>query len=192
MRITGGILAGRQVKVPDKGVRPTTDRVREALFSMLAPEMAGARFLDIFAGSGVVGLEAWSRGADHVCWVEADRRTSSMLRKNAEALGLTRPHVVTGRVESALKHAPNPDAFDIVFADAPYGWETERVRQKGPSASGGIPALVETSDCLTPAGLLIVERASDEGALPCPAWTVVDHRAYGGSALTFYRKDTVV
>jgi 16S rRNA (guanine(966)-N(2))-methyltransferase RsmD len=87
MRVTGGTLGGRLLKVP-KGdaVRPTQDMVRQALFSSFATLVPGSRFLDLFAGSGAVGLEAWSRGAAYVCWVESDPRAFRVLKENVETL----------------------------------------------------------------------------------------------------------
>jgi 16S rRNA (guanine966-N2)-methyltransferase len=86
LRITGGELGGRQVRVPDGPVRPTQDRVREALFSMLGDKIVGGRFLDLFAGSGTVGIEALSRGASYVCFVENNKRVYSIMRQSVESL----------------------------------------------------------------------------------------------------------
>jgi len=86
MRITGGIYCRHEIKVPKVGCRPTQDMVREALFSILGARIANCRFLDLFAGSGAVGLEALSRGAESVCWVESNRRTLALLKGNVERI----------------------------------------------------------------------------------------------------------
>ncbi|MCX7590400.1 MAG: RsmD family RNA methyltransferase, partial [Kiritimatiellae bacterium] len=121
MRVTGGILRGRSVRVPDAGVRPTQDRVRQALFSMLGTRIEGAAFLDLFAGSGVVGIEAWSRGARRVAWGERDRRVLQVLRGNGHALcGLTN-NIYPMDVEQFLSGTLVSGPYDIIFADPPYG-----------------------------------------------------------------------
>ena len=129
MRVTGGIVGGRTVKVPrgDK-VRPTQDRVRQALFSSLAARIPGSRFLDLFAGSGAVGLEAWSRGAALVCWVESDAKVFEVLQGNVVALcGSASGHaeeqewrVIRSDVFRFLNGLQGAAGYDIVFADPPY------------------------------------------------------------------------
>ncbi len=132
-RIIGGSARGRRLKTPPgTRTRPTSDRVREALFSSLESELgtlAGVRFLDLFAGSGAVGLEASSRGAGSVVLVEHDRATAALIRANATALGLEHATVHAIKAERlAETHANQPGTgFDVVFADPPYGMETEAV-----------------------------------------------------------------
>ncbi|MBI3987315.1 MAG: RsmD family RNA methyltransferase, partial [Lentisphaerae bacterium] len=144
MRITGGVLGGRRLRVPSGPVRPTQDRVREALFSSLAAFIPGARVLDLFAGSGAVGLEALSRGAAFVCWVESNRRVFAVLHENIRTLagdasarmgpkedaGGLPPGIdpaVAGLVLREaldfLSAAPPEAPFDLVFADPPYDRE---------------------------------------------------------------------
>lgn len=101
LRITGGELGGRQIRVPDGPVRPTQDRVREALFSMLGDRVVGARFLDLFAGSGAVGIEAWSRGAAQVCFVENNKRAYLILRQSVNELCASAGAEKSSRAESA-------------------------------------------------------------------------------------------
>src|SRR4051794_39416836 len=122
-RIIGGRVGGRRIATP-RGVstRPTSDRVREALFATIESwcgSLAGLRFLDLYAGSGAVGLEAWSRGAGVVTMVEQDRRTASMIAANARDLGFSRADVVTGPVAGALAHVPAAP-YDVAFLDPPY------------------------------------------------------------------------
>jgi 16S rRNA (guanine(966)-N(2))-methyltransferase RsmD len=121
-RIVAGRYGGRLLATPPgRDTRPTLDRVREALFSTLETmtPVDGARFADLYAGSGAVGLEAASRGAVRVLLVESDPRTARIARQNVAALQAAPVEVVTARVEKALQTAP-PEPYDIVFADPPY------------------------------------------------------------------------
>jgi 16S rRNA (guanine966-N2)-methyltransferase len=124
MRITGGELAGRVLRVPRGEVRPTAERVREALFSMLAHRgaLAGARVLDAFAGSGALGLEALSRGAASALFVERSRSAARVLAANIAALGVgPAARIVQRDVASALRSLANgPERFDLCFVDPPY------------------------------------------------------------------------
>jgi len=121
-RIIAGTVGGRRIAVPPSGTRPTSDRVREALFSALqaGPGLAGAAVLDLCAGSGALGIEALSRGAEYALFVESDRRAAGTLRANLADLGLA--GVATLRVASAgaVLAGPAPRAFDLVLIDPPY------------------------------------------------------------------------
>lgn len=115
MRVVAGAFKGRRLSVPP-GARPTADRVREALFSILG-EVAGARVLDLYAGSGALGIEALSRGADFATFVDRDRRAVQAIARNVEGLGAT----AEIRREDALRFLARVDeAFDLVFVDPPY------------------------------------------------------------------------
>jgi 16S rRNA (guanine966-N2)-methyltransferase len=120
-RIIAGEFGGRRLAVPRGGrVRPTTDRVREAWMSILGPELPGARVVDLFAGTGALGLEALSRGAEAVVFVERTPQVLTLLRRNIESLGVgERTRVVRG---DALRYADGLDghAFDLALADPPY------------------------------------------------------------------------
>jgi 16S rRNA (guanine966-N2)-methyltransferase len=121
VRIVAGEFGGRRLLVPrDARVRPTADRVREAWMSILAPELTGARVLDLFAGSGALGLEAVSRGATHATFVELAPASLEALRGNIEALGVGGR--VTVRRGDALRFAQGlaPAEYDVAFADPPY------------------------------------------------------------------------
>lgn len=121
MRVTGGNLRGRIIKVHGDCVRPTQDRVREALFSIIGAEVVASRFLDLYAGSGVVGLEAWSRGAEFVCWVEVDKGALRGLRESVSGFCDIGAKVVGGDVVKVLKRGLDGEQpFDIIFADPPY------------------------------------------------------------------------
>ncbi|MEI6807548.1 MAG: RsmD family RNA methyltransferase, partial [bacterium] len=132
IRVSGGEIRGRRILTPGDMIRPTQEKVRQALFSCLAEKTPGCRFLDLFAGSGAVGLEAWSRGASFVCWVERDPRVAGVLKQNVASLcvpsegregkvacdGKTRV-VMTDAGRFASK-AGFDEPFDIIFADPPY------------------------------------------------------------------------
>jgi 16S rRNA (guanine966-N2)-methyltransferase len=162
-RIIGGRAGGRRITTP-RGVstRPTSDRVREALFATIESwcgSLAGLRFLDLYAGSGAVGLEAWSRGAGVVTLVEQDRRTARLITANAHELGFTRAHVVTKAVSSALAGTPTAP-YDVAFLDPPYSLGDEEVAEN-------LAALVDQK-WLVPGAMVVVERGSrgDEPAWP--------------------------
>jgi len=120
VRIIGGNWRGRRVTLPvGAGVRPTGDRVRETLFNWLAPIIDGARCLDLFAGSGALGLEALSRGARETIFVERDAAAVGQLVRNLEQFECRRASVVHGDALRFLERTPRP--FDIVFVDPPFG-----------------------------------------------------------------------
>ena len=161
-RIIGGRAGGRRIATP-RGVttRPTSDRVREALFSAIESwcgSLSGLRFLDLYAGSGAVGLEAWSRGAGVVTLVEQDRRTASLIAANARELGFNRAHVVTGSVSGALSRPPTAP-YDVAFLDPPYALSETDV-------ASDLASLVRQT-WLVPGAMVVVERGSRG---PEPAW----------------------
>jgi 16S rRNA (guanine966-N2)-methyltransferase len=123
-RIVSGTAGGRRLRTPaGAGTRPTSDRVKEALFSALEAQLGaltGRRFLDVFAGSGAIGLEARSRGASHVTLMERDPAAASLIRANAKALGLDNVAVVSGSAGSAAARAPEGGGYDVCFLDPPY------------------------------------------------------------------------
>jgi 16S rRNA (guanine966-N2)-methyltransferase len=159
-RIIGGRVGGRRISTPrGVGTRPTSDRVREALFSAIESwcgSLAGLRFLDLYAGSGAVGLEAWSRGAGVVTLVEQDRRTAQIIGANAKELGFNRAHVITGPVSGALLRPPSAP-YDVAFLDPPYAQAAEVV-------AADVAALAQ-QEWLVPGALVVVERGS-RGAEP--------------------------
>ena len=167
MRIIAGTHGGRRLTVPrDERVRPTADRVREAWMSILAPEIPGARVLDLFAASGALGLEALSRGAAHADFVELSERSLRALRANIEALGVE-PAVTVHRGD-ALRFAEKlaPGAYDIVFADPPYSMD----------AAARLVALFRRTPF---ARILSVEHRAGEPVAGD------DTRRYGDTAITF-------
>ena len=181
-RIVAGTLGGRRLRVPaGRDTRPTSDRVREALFSTLESmtELAGARFLDLYAGSGAVGLEALSRGAAHVLLVDADQRAAKAVRDNIATLGASGARLVDDKVERVLAMPP-AEPYDVVFADPPYALADERV--------GAMLGLV-VGGWLAPEAVVVVERASRGTPL---AWveglTPVSSRRYGETTLWYGRR----
>jgi 16S rRNA (guanine966-N2)-methyltransferase len=183
-RIVAGVAGGRRLAVPPHGTRPTSDRVREAVFSALQArrDLNGVRVLDLYAGSGALGLEALSRGAAHVRFVESDRRASAVLRRNVETLGLgglggTAVQVTTGAVQAVL-HGDPGDPYDVVLADPPYALDDATL-------AGVLGALV-SGGWLARSALLVVERAAK--ALP-PPWSdgvvALTHRRYGDTAVHY-------
>ena len=159
-RIIGGSAGGRRLSTPrGQNTRPTSDRVREALFSAIEAwcgSLAGLRFLDLYAGSGAVGLEARSRGAGVVTLVEQDRRTAALISDNVKALGFSHCEVVNASVAATLLREPVAP-YDTVFLDPPYPLPNAEVE----NALGALAA----HGWLTPGALVVVERSS-RGALP--------------------------
>jgi 16S rRNA (guanine966-N2)-methyltransferase len=180
-RIIGGRVGGRRIATP-RGVttRPTSDRVREALFSAVESwcgSLTGLRFLDLYAGSGAVGLEAWSRGAGVVTMVEHDRRTASMISANARELGFNRVDVVTASVSGTLAQPPFAP-YDVAFLDPPYAQPEEDV-------ASDLLALRDQG-WLVPGAMVVVERGS-HGAEPAWPNGFTDHREkkYGETVLWY-------
>ncbi|OGV66965.1 MAG: 16S rRNA (guanine(966)-N(2))-methyltransferase RsmD [Lentisphaerae bacterium RIFOXYA12_FULL_48_11] len=186
MRITGGIYGRRQIVVPKGECRPTQDVVRGALFSIIGERICGCRFLDLFAGSGTVGLEALSRGADLVCWVESNRKTMITLKENVERICCKdgdMAHKVRffgGDVFSFLQKGLENQQFDLIFADPPYDREAEK---------GWLPRLFKVlgdGNVLAPGGVFVMEQASEEDSCENIDWALVKDKVYGGTRLRFF------
>ena len=179
-RIIGGSAGGRRIRTPTgDSTRPTSDRVREALFSAIDAALgsiAGLRFLDLYAGSGAVALEARSRGAGVVTAVEHDRRTAALIRANAKTLDLG-IDVVASSVSRALVHPPRAP-YDVVFLDPPYLVDT-------PQVLADLRALVENG-WVNGDGLVVVERPTRSGELPWPdGFEGLRSRKYGETMLWY-------
>ena len=186
-RVIAGEAGGRRLAVPDgRDTRPTSDRAREGLFASIVSmvgSLAGARVLDLYAGSGAVGLEALSRGAEHVLLVESGARAGRVIRANIEAIGLPGAEMVTDRVERVLARGPAPSAagsgrYDIVFADPPYALAAEEV-------SAMLTALADQA-WLASGALVIVERATRSGPVSWPAGFEPDRARRYGEATFWY------
>src|SRR5437870_11757205 len=122
MRVIAGSLKGRRLKAPDwDGLRPTSDKLRETLFNILAPRIAGARVVDAYAGTGAVGIEALSRGAVDVTFVEQDRRAQALIAANLAHCGIASGYtIVRGSALRAFATFDNHAAFDVILLDPPY------------------------------------------------------------------------
>jgi 16S rRNA (guanine966-N2)-methyltransferase len=131
MRVIAGALKGRRLRTPTwEGLRPTSDKLRETLFNLLAPAMPGARVLDGYAGTGAVGIEAISRGAREVTFVEHDRRAQALIEKNLADCGIAEGYAIIGStVLHAIETLRDGPAFDIVFLDPPYASDIHDVLQ---------------------------------------------------------------
>jgi 16S rRNA (guanine966-N2)-methyltransferase len=187
-RIIAGSRKGHRLRTPaHSATRPTTDRVREAAFSLIADwagtagapaeeMLAGLSFMDLFAGSGAVALEAASRGAAPVVAVESDQATARIARGNAQAIGLP-VTVLAATVEKIL--AGEPSRFDVVWADPPYAVPGERLA----------PVLAAAERWLADDGLLVLERASRDEAPQWPPFVTDSwQRRYGETTLYFATK----
>ena len=202
MRITGGEFGGRNLKVPKSdAIRPTQDRVREALFSIIQCEIGGADFLDLFAGSGAVGLEALSRGAKSVTFVEANRRHLAVLKENLGSLvsgrvsaGAVRIGADTMRPSSTLNDTTviaadcyrwlssySGPGFSIGFADPPYALGEEK-------GYAQVLATLAERGVIRPEGLFIAEMTAVQKAEETPGWELVRDRTYGKTRLCIGRR----
>jgi len=177
MRVTGGIGKGRKLKVPaGSRVRPTSDKVKQALFNILGQKVEGALFLDLFAGIGGIGIEALSRGAGRVVFVDDSRDSLKIIKKNVEQTAFTeRAQVVASKAETFLKKTS--EQFDIVFLDPPYSLALE------PLLNG-----LAESGILKPDSVVIAEHFKKQPA-PVQAGKLTLYREarYGDTFLAFYR-----
>lgn len=175
-RIIAGRAGGRRIEVPPSGTRPTSDRVREALFSALEhdPGLGGAAVLDVCAGSGALGLEALSRGASDALFVESDRRAAGVLRRNVAELGLG-GRVVVGAAGTVLAR-PAERAYDVLLADPPYSVTDDEVARWLRTALAG--------GWLAGGAAVVVERARSRTSFPWPdGFAAVRDRRYGDTVL---------
>jgi len=181
-RVIAGEAGGRRLAVPaGRDTRPTSDRAREGLFATItsiAGPLAGARVLDLYAGSGAVGLEALSRGAGHVLLVESGGRAVRVIRANIEAVGLPGAEVITDRVERVLTRGPVGGRYDIVFVDPPYALADDEVARM-------LTALADRG-WLVPGALVVVERATRSGPVSWPAGFEPDRARRYGEATFWY------
>jgi len=183
-RVIAGEAGGRRLTVPGgRETRPTSDRAREGLFatiSSIVGSLAGARVLDLYAGSGAVGLEALSRGAGHVLLVESGARAGRVINENIAALGLPGAQVIVDRTERVLARGPEDTGgrYDVVFADPPYALGGEEV-------SAMLTALADRA-WLAPGALVIVERATRSGPMRWPEGYVADRARRYGEATFWY------
>lgn len=182
IRIIAGELKGRRIQVPEgPGVRPTPDRVREALFSILGGLVEEARVLDAYAGSGALGFEALSRGAAEVVFLESEPGPARVLRQSADSLGVTaRCRIIEAGAQAWLRGVQRERPFDLFLADPPYGTDEAE----------GFLASAHASGLLAPGGWLVLERDSRDRPVGDPAPDLSRFRTakYGRTSLDLYRR----
>lgn len=175
MRVVGGQLGSRRLVGPPDGVRPTSDRVREAVFGKLG-DLSGARVLDLFAGTGALAIEALSRGASFALLVDHAAGSLRVIERNLAALGLEdRTEVVRGDAVRVLRRLAGREPFDLAFLDPPY--DSDRLPE-------ALRALLE-SQLLTPDATVVVERAKRHPLAPPVGVEVADERDYGDTRVTW-------
>jgi 16S rRNA (guanine966-N2)-methyltransferase len=177
--VVAGVAKGRHLEVPDAGTRPTADRIREALFSALEHRLGGfdgLQVLDLYAGSGALGLEARSRGASFVLLMEKDRKAAEVIRRNIDKVGLTGVSLAVDDVRRAVSGVPLRGTFDVVFIDPPYSSDDSEVEAVlGSLASEG---------WLSDGACVVVERAARGGGFVWPeGYEPETDRRYGGTAI---------
>lgn len=175
MRVTGGSLSRRRLRPAPRGVRPTSDRVRESLFARLG-DLTGARVLDLYAGCGTLGIEAHSRGAEEVIFVERATAALSVLDSNLSQLGLAeRSRVIRGDAcRSLVRLARENRAFELVMLDPPYA---------SVEAARALAQLVD-SKLVAPGGVVVVESAKRHPVAAVPGLEVLDRRSHGDTLVT--------
>jgi len=182
MRVTGGEFCGRKLSVPPgEKVRPTQDRVREALFSILMNVIKGSFFVDLFAGSGAVGLEALSRGAANVIWVENNNKHIRVLRRNAELLAPGRGEIAVSDVERWLKTAGRGRKADVVFADPPYVDACEK-------GFAYLMKLFGDNGVIAENGIFVAEMPFACKVENVDGWELLKERVYGHTRLAVYKR----
>ncbi len=192
MRVIAGRLKGRRLKAPTwTGLRPTSDKLRETLFNILAPRVPGARVLDGYAGTGAIGIEALSRGAAHVTFVDNDRRAQALVAENlahcgvAEGYAIIRDSVIrslqtlrTSSTGSTGSTGSAGEAFDIILLDPPYGDHDVQA------------TLADAGELVRPQGVLVLEHARRQPAPPAAGRLRRSRELISGdSALAFYEHD---
>jgi len=183
VRITGGEFGGRNLKVPKSdAIRPTQDRVREALFNILAPEIGGAAFLDLFAGSGAVGIEAISRGAASVTFVEGNRKHAAVLQQNLSNLSNASnlSNVVIADVYRWIATYAGA-GFTMAFADPPYKLGEEK-------GYAQVLATLAERNVVRSDGLFIAEMTAVQKAEETPGWYLLRDRTYGKTRICIWRR----
>jgi 16S rRNA (guanine966-N2)-methyltransferase len=178
MRVIAGSLKGRRLKAPDwDGLRPTSDKLRETLFNILAPRIDGARVVDAYAGTGAVGIEAISRGAAAVTFIEHDRRAHSLIAENLAKCGIASGYTMVRSAALAAFQSFHDAVFDIILLDPPYVAREAEVAE----------VLAAAGKQLAPGGILVLEHARRAPA-PDAAGRLARSRdvVSGDSMLTFY------
>jgi len=185
VRLTGGEHGGRSIKVPAEGTRPTQDKVRAAIYSSLAARIPDARVLDLFAGTGAMGLEAWSRGASWIEWVERDRNALRTLHTNVQSLGVAKEsgRVLASDVFKILRFPPAGGPYDLVFADPPYAEAKE---------NGWLEKLASSlaqNGWMKPDGVFVYETEGRELPPELPGWRLARDKTYGSTRVFLWIKE---
>ena len=177
IKIVGGKYRSRNIEVPQEGTVPTKARVREAMLSMVCPYLEGARVLDLFAGSGALGIECLSRGASSCLFVDSSQEAANIIRKNLESLGETKGAVLCQDYVSALSSQVEP--FDVVFLDPPYA---------NKEAYNDSLSLLLRGNLLTDQAMLLLEY---EGEIPplIEGYLLVKEKKYGYTKVVRLRKE---
>jgi 16S rRNA (guanine966-N2)-methyltransferase len=184
-RIVAGTARGRRLTVPTRGTRPTAERAREALFNSLRAylDIEGAHVLDLFAGTGAVGLEALSRGAASVSFVESDRAAAQVVQRNIDTVALPGARVFRRTVASFVAGTGTDEPFDLVFADPPYAFREDQL--------AALLAALDDPRWLAPDAMVVVERGARG---PEPEWpagiALVTQRRYGEGLLWYGRRQS--
>ncbi|GGQ10106.1 MULTISPECIES: 16S rRNA (guanine(966)-N(2))-methyltransferase RsmD [Streptomyces] len=182
-RVIAGSAGGRRLAVPPgTGTRPTSDRMREGLFSTWESlhGVEGARVLDLYGGSGAVGLEALSRGASHALLVESDAKAAKAIRDNIRTLGLPGAEFRAGKAEQIVAARAAGDPYDVVFLDPPYAVDSADLRE--------ILLTLRSNGWITDDALVTVERSTRSGAFPWPeGFEPLRSRKYGEGTLWYGR-----
>jgi 16S rRNA (guanine966-N2)-methyltransferase len=178
MRIIAGALKGRRLTTPAwDGLRPTSDKLRETLFNVLGPGAHGAQFLDGYAGTGAVGIEALSRGAAHVTFVERDSRAAALIETNLRRCGVSDRYAIIRARFAGTERPPGAGAFDVIFLDPPYG-------------PAELTAALDAAGPLVGEGTQLVVEHAKRDAAPDARGALIRTRVLtsGDSALAFYRR----
>jgi 16S rRNA (guanine(966)-N(2))-methyltransferase RsmD len=183
MRVIAGIAKGRKLKAPaGRKVRPTADRVKEALFDILGERVKGSRVLDLYAGAGGLAIEALSRGASEAVLVESAPAAVAMIKANLEATGFSeKARVIKARSEDAVRLIMEKGlTFDLIFIDPPY--------KISASALERVFESLNERDLVTSRSLLVLESSSKQPPQEFTGFVVKSFRVYGDTSLTFYAK----
>ncbi|MDP7657327.1 MAG: 16S rRNA (guanine(966)-N(2))-methyltransferase RsmD [Roseibacillus sp.] len=182
MRVIAGRARGMRLKVPPRATRPSTDRLREALFSILQVRLEGARVLDLFAGSGALGIEALSRGAQEAVFVEASGAAGRILRENLEKARFAGQGTVHQRDVFAYLGSCSA-VFDLILADPPYLSNADH------DLAGALMEDASLPSRLSDGGLVVLEVEAEREEPAAPGWKMIDRRKYGSSAILFYARE---
>jgi 16S rRNA (guanine966-N2)-methyltransferase len=187
MRLTGGEHSGRLLKVPAEGMRPTQDKVRAAIFSSLAALVPETRVLDLFAGTGAIGLEAWSRGAAWVEWVESGKNALRALRDNVQELRVPPEagRVLASDVFKLLGFPCAGQAFDLALADPPYA------EAKAGGWMAKLAELLAKHNWVKSGGVFVFETEGHDSLPALSGWRLARDKTYGSTRVLIWVREDV-